>query len=41
MRFKFILAKGPREKASLVLSALQIDDERVFEPGFSENHDST
>jgi hypothetical protein len=41
MCFKFILAKGSREKTSLVLSPLQIDDERAFELSFSENHDST
>jgi hypothetical protein len=41
MCFKFILAKGSREKASFVLSTLQIDDERAFELGLSENHDST
>ena len=41
MCLKFILAEGPREKASLVLSALQINDERALELGFSEDQDST
>jgi hypothetical protein len=41
VRLEFILAKGPRKKASLVLSALQIDDECAFELGFGENQNGT